>query len=219
MIIYDSFYVLFKEKVYQDRGRKLRKCEIALIPFIALFFLATAILYLLKDYEIYIVSHRVHLFFNILSLIAFTILYITLLLIMNSYNKKTNFIQLNDENIIENFRNLLKETKYNSKEKVKWLLSCSYKKNPYSYFNRVLSVVGKLITFFITILALFIGVILERASYSEILNLLTEFCVLLVLIIILAIGFMTIHDFFVSKKRSCLELLIQCLEYVKYDYI
>ena len=218
MILFDSFYKEFKDTVYKERGRSFRKSEIVILAFSAVFLLTAIVMYVIKhDFNVNISNPMVYDATTFASFILFVVFYFVLLTVMYKYNKKTNFEQENDEAIIKKCKALLIKEKYNSKDKIEWLLSCCEKRLIYYSSNKISSVINVAIKMVLPFFTLFVGVVLERSSNEELIFLLASFSILLVILILCGVGIVSITDSISLSKNNCIRLLIQCLEYLKTD--
>ncbi len=187
-----------------------------LLVFSAVFLLTATVMYVIKhDFKVHISNHFVFDVTTTASAILFVVLFIILLIVMNTYNKRTNFEQENDEAIIERCEEVLRKANYYSKDKIEWLLSCCEKRLLYSSSNKIYSVIRTAIKIFLPFLTLFAGVVLERSSNQELIELLASFFILFAILVLCGIGLNSIIDSILFSNNSCLRLLAQCLEYLK----
>lgn len=206
----------FKKKVYKERGRSFRRIEIVLLVFSVVFFLTSTIMYMIKyDFNIHISFPKTYNVTMIASAMLFVVLYVILLIIMNTYNKKINFEQENDKAIINKCEDVLKKADYYSKDKIEWLLSCCEKRLQYSSSNKIVSAFKTGLKYFLPLPSLFAGVILERSSNEELIKLFSVLLLLFFFVVLCGIGVHSIIDSLSFPNDNCLRLLAQCLEYLK----
>ncbi|MCH5320540.1 MAG: hypothetical protein J1E36_02175 [Eubacterium sp.] len=215
MFYFDKFFYDFKKEIYKNRNRKMNIVDILLLTITIVLGLAALILFELKSFKIINTGVSILVVF---LLIFSEVFYVILMIKISKENKKIDFLKLHKENVTDKIIVLLKNKQYEfyNIEKVNWLISCCNKKlNEKNDFNKCLSVLKTLGSWFLPLLTLAIGIVVQKFSNEELIYYIAMIIIGFFILFLFLIMLIPVIDYFNSPNKKCLECLLGELEFIK----
>lgn len=179
--------------------------------------LAALALFELKSLKIINIS--VALFVIILLLLA-VVFYTILMIKISKENKKIDFVKLHKENVTNRIIELLKHKQYDfyNVNKIEWLIDCCDKKlSEKSDFNKALSPLKSLNSWFLPLFTLALGIIVQKFSDEELIYYIAIIVMGFAILCMFSIMLTPIIEYFNCPNKKCLEYLLGELEFIKTD--
>lgn len=217
MFYFERFFYEFKKEIFKNRGRKINIVDGTLLALTIILGLAALALFELKSLKIIDIS--VALFVMILLLLA-VIFYTILMIKISKENKKIDFVKLHKENVTNRIIELLKHKQYDfyNVNKIEWLIDCCDKKlSEKSDFNKALSPLKSLNSWFLPLFTLALGIIVQKFSDEELIYYIAIIVMGFAILCMFSIMLTPIIEYFNCPNKKCLEYLLGELEFIKTD--
>lgn len=217
MFYFERFFYEFKKEIFKNRGRKMNIVDGTLLALTIILGLAALALFELKSLKIINIS--VALFVIILLLLA-VIFYTILMIKISKKNKKIDIVKLHKENVTNRTIELLKHKQYDfyNVNKIEWLIDCCDKKlSEKSDFNKALSHLKSLNSWFLPLFTLALGIIVQKFSDEELIYYIAIIVMGFAILCMFSIMLTPIIEYFNCPNKKCLEYLLGELEFIKTD--
>lgn len=217
MFYFERFFYEFKKEIFKNRGRKMNIVDGTLLALTIILGLAALALFELKSLKIINIS--VALFVIILLLLA-VVFYTILMIKISKENKKIDFVKLHKENVTNRIIELLKHKQYDfyNVNKIEWLIDCCDKKlSEKSDFNKALSPLKSLNSWFLPLFTLALGIIVQKFSDEELIYYIAIIVMGFAILCMFSIMLTPIIEYFNCPNKKCLEYLLGELEFIKTD--
>lgn len=217
MFYFERFFYDFKKDIFKNRNRKMNIVDGILLALTIIFGLVALVLFELKSLKI--ISISVALFVIILLLLSFT-LYIILLIKISNENKKIDFVKLHRDNVTDKIIELLKSKQYGfyNLNKMDWLINCCNKKlSKKSDFNKSLNTLKSLSSWFLPLLTLALGIVVQKFSDEELIYYIAIIIIGFAMFCMFSIMLTPVIEYFNFPNKKCLEYLLGELEFIKTD--
>lgn len=135
-------------------------------------------------------------------------------------NKKIDFVKLHKENVTDKLIELLKHKQYSfyNVNKIDWLINCCNKQlSEKSDFNKSLSALKSLSSWFLPLFTLALGIVVQKFSDEELLYYIAIIVIGFVLLCLFSIMLTPVIEYFNCPNKKCLEYLLGELEFIKTD--
>lgn len=179
--------------------------------------LAALVLFELKSLKF--INIRVALFVIILLLLAVAF-YTILMIKISKENKKIDFFKLHKENVTDRIIELLKCKQYDfyNVNKINWLIDCCNKKlSEKSDFNKSISALKTLNSWFLPLLTLALGIVVQKFSDEELIYYIAIIIIGFAILCMFSIMLTPVIEYFNCPNKKCLEYLLGELEFIKTD--
>lgn len=217
MFYFERFFYEFKKEIFKNRSRKMNIVDGILLALTIILGLVALVLFELKSLKIINIS--VALFVIILLLLAI-IFYTILMIKISKENKKIDFVKLHKENVTDRIIELLKRKQYDfyNVNKIDWLIDCCNKKlSEKSDFNKSLSTLKSLRSWFLPLLTLALGIVVQKFSDEELIYYIAIIIIGFTILCMFSIMLKPVIEYFNCPNKKCLEYLLGELEFIKTD--
>ncbi len=217
MFYFERFFDEFKKEIFKNRSRKMNIVDGILLTLTIILGLAALVLFELKSLKF--INIRVTLFVIILLLLAVAF-YTILMIKISKENKKIDFFKLHKENVTDRIIELLKCKQYDfyNVNKINWLIDCCNKKlSEKSDFNKSISALKTLNSWFLPLLTLALGIVVQKFSDEELIYYIAIIIIGFAILCMFSIMLTPVIEYFNCPNKNCLEYLLGELEFIKTD--
>lgn len=217
MFYFERFFDEFKKEIFKNRSRKMNIVDGILLTLTIILGLAALVLFELKSLKF--INIRVALFVIILLLLAVAF-YTILMIKISKENKKIDFFKLHKENVTDRIIELLKCKQYDfyNVNKINWLIDCCNKKlSEKSDFNKSISALKTLNSWFLPLLTLALGIVVQKFSDEELIYYIAIIIIGFAILCMFSIMLTPVIEYFNCPNKKCLEYLLGELEFIKTD--
>lgn len=217
MFYFERFFDEFKKEIFKNRSRKMNIVDGTLLTLTIILGLAALVLFELKSLKF--INIRVALFVIILLLLAVAF-YTILMIKISKENKKIDFLKLHKENVTDRIIELLKRKQYDfyNVNKINWLIDCCNKKlSEKSDFNKSISALKTLNSWFLPLLTLALGIVVQKFSDEELIYYIAIIIIGFAILCMFSIMLTPVIEYFNCPNKKCLEYLLGELEFIKTD--
>lgn len=220
MFYFEEFLYDFKKSIYKNRNRKMGIFDKLLLGLSAILAFATLMIFELKSLKMIEINKVLYIVLLVVfSVIAITI-YLYLLIKIRKGNKKFDFLEFHKNNVTDKIINLLNNKKYKfcNPEKIDWLiLCCNRKLREKSLFNKSMVALKSLGSWFLPLLTLALGIIVQNFSTEELVYYIVILVMGLAILCWIIIMFTPVIEYLSCPNKKCLEYLLGELEFIKTD--
>lgn len=217
MFYFERFFDEFKKEIFKNRSKKMNIVDGILLTLTIILGLAALVLFELKSLKF--INIRVALFVIILLLLAVAF-YTILMIKISKENKKIDFFKLHKENVTDRIIELLKCKQYDfyNVNKINWLIDCCNKKlSEKSDFNKSISALKTLNSWFLPLLTLALGIVVQKFSDEELIYYIAIIIIGFAILCMFSIMLTPVIEYFNCPNKKCLEYLLGELEFIKTD--
>lgn len=130
------------------------------------------------------------------------------------------FFKLHKENVTDRIIELLKCKQYDfyNVNKINWLIDCCNKKlSEKSDFNKSISALKTLNSWFLPLLTLALGIVVQKFSDEELIYYIAIIIIGFAILCMFSIMLTPVIEYFNCPNKKCLEYLLGELEFIKTD--